>query len=200
MAHEVVAGPNRSRRLITFESVIKSSAVPMLAGTCAWKPDGEYFEHSKGRSYNEYDSPELIQFFESRLTLRYAIASSVHVFDHQSALKQQRQSKSDDCAMQIFPTERFKATITRYQPRIQECLLVLALMAVATLIAYEYHLFPNSHGAQTQEHVIDPDEVTALAGLLCVCLLVLAWRFWLHQRRETALRIETEHRLRELGR
>jgi DMSO/TMAO reductase YedYZ heme-binding membrane subunit len=79
-------------------------------------------------------------------------------------------------------------------------LLVLALMAVATLIACEYDVFSNSSGAPAQEHVIDSDKIIALAGLLCVCLLVLAWRFLLLQRREMALRIEAEHRLRELTR
>jgi DMSO/TMAO reductase YedYZ heme-binding membrane subunit len=102
--------------------------------------------------------------------------------------------------MQTFSIGRFRETITHYRPRIQECLLVLALMAVATLIAYEYDLFPNSSGGLPQEHVIDSDEIIALAGLLCVCLLVLAWRFLLQQRREMALRIEAEHRLRELTR
>jgi hypothetical protein len=54
--------------------------------------------------------------------------------------------------------------IRRHRPRLQECLLVLALMAVAMLIAYEYELFPNSLGVPRQEHVIDADEIIALAG------------------------------------
>jgi hypothetical protein len=102
--------------------------------------------------------------------------------------------------MQILSIGRFKKTITHHRPRIQEFLLVLALMAVATLIAYEYDMFPNSSGTSAQEHVIDSNEIIALAGLLCVCLLVLAWRFLLLQRREMALRIEAERRLRELPR
>ena len=102
--------------------------------------------------------------------------------------------------MKTSPIGRFKGTIMCHRPRIQECLLVLALMAVATLMAYEYDLFPNSSGALAQGHVIDSKEIIALAGLLCVCLLVLAWRFLLQQRREMALRIEAEHRLRELTR
>jgi hypothetical protein len=100
--------------------------------------------------------------------------------------------------MQALSMQRLKGAIKRHRPRIQECLLVVALMAVATLIAYEYDLFPNSVGAPRQEHVINPSEIIALAGLLSVCLLVLAWRFLALQRREMALRIEAEHRLREL--
>jgi hypothetical protein len=100
--------------------------------------------------------------------------------------------------MQALSIQRLKGAIKRHSPRIQECLLVVALMAVATLIADEYDLFPNSVVAPRQEHVINPNEIIALAGLLSVCLLVLAWRFLALQRREMALRIEAEHRLREL--
>jgi hypothetical protein len=100
--------------------------------------------------------------------------------------------------MQALSIHRLKGAIGRHRPKIEECLLVVALMAVATLIAYEYELFLNSLGVPRQEHVIDPNEIVALAGLLSVCLLVLAWRFLASQRREMALRIEAEHRLREL--
>jgi hypothetical protein len=100
--------------------------------------------------------------------------------------------------MQAFSIQRLKDAIRHHRPRLQECLLVLGLLAVATLIAYEYDVFPDSTGVPRQEHVIDPGETIALAGLLCVCLLVLAWRFLALQRREMALRIEAEHRLREL--
>jgi hypothetical protein len=93
---------------------------------------------------------------------------------------------------------RLKGAIRRHRPGIQESLLVVALIAVATLIAYEYELFPNSPGVPRQEHVIDASEIIALAELLSVCLLVLAWRFLASQRREMALRIAAEHRLREL--
>jgi len=101
--------------------------------------------------------------------------------------------------MTTFSMRHFKRAFQHQRPRLQECLLVVALMAVSTLIAYEYDVFPDSSGA-SQEHVIDSNEIIALAGLLCVCLLVLAWRFLLAQRREMALRIEAEHRLRELAR
>lgn len=101
--------------------------------------------------------------------------------------------------MQTLSTQRWKNAIRRHWPRLQEGLLLLALMAVATLIAYEYDIFPNAPGVPTQEHVIEPDEMLALAGLLCVGLLVLAWRFLLSQRQETARRIEAEHRAHQLA-
>jgi hypothetical protein len=84
-------------------------------------------------------------------------------------------------------------------PRLQEGVLLLALMAVATVIAYEYDIFPDSSGLPTQGHAISPDEMLALAGLLCVCLLVLAWRFLVAQRQEMAGRIAAENRVRELS-
>jgi hypothetical protein len=99
--------------------------------------------------------------------------------------------------MQALSIQRLTGAIRRHRLRLQECLLAVALMAVATLIAYEYDLFSNSTGVP-REHVIDPNEIIALAGLLCVCLLVLAWRFLVSQRREMALRLEAEHRLREI--
>jgi hypothetical protein len=100
--------------------------------------------------------------------------------------------------MHALSIQRLKGATTRHRPMIEECLLAVALMAVATLMAYEYELFPNSVGVPRQEHVIDPNEIIALAGLLSVCLLVLAWRFLASQRREMALRIEAERRLGEL--
>ena len=115
-----------------------------------------------------------------------------------SLRRRQRAPKRTNVLMQGLSIRRLKGAIRRHRPRIQECLLVVALMAVAALVAYEYELFPNSLGVPRQEHVIDPHEIIALAGLLCVCLLVLAWRFLMSQRREMALRIEAEHRLREL--
>jgi hypothetical protein len=86
--------------------------------------------------------------------------------------------------MQGPSIQRLKGAIRRHRPRIQECLLVVALMAVAALIAYEYELFLNSPGAPRPEHVIDPNDIIALAGLLSVCLLVPAWRFLASQRQE----------------
>jgi hypothetical protein len=101
--------------------------------------------------------------------------------------------------MQILSTQRLKSGIERHWPRLQEALLLLALMAVATLIAYEYNVLPNAAGVAPQEHVIEPREIIALAGLLCVCLLILAWRFLVSQRQETARRIEVENRVRQLA-
>jgi hypothetical protein len=98
--------------------------------------------------------------------------------------------------MQTPPTRR---RIERYMPRLQEGILLLGLMAVATVIAYEYDIFPDASGIPAQEHIISPDEMLALAGLLCVCLLVLAWRFLVAQRQEMAGRIAAEKRARELA-
>jgi hypothetical protein len=62
----------------------------------------------------------------------------------------------------------------RYRAIIWDGILLLALMAIATLIAYEYDIFPNSAGVPEQEHVIETDEALALATLLCLGLLALS--------------------------
>ncbi len=51
----------------------------------------------------------------------------------------------------------------------------------------------------TQNYTIEPDEVFALATLLCIGLLVLSWRFLLLQRREVTRRIAAEQHARELA-
>jgi diguanylate cyclase (GGDEF)-like protein/PAS domain S-box-containing protein len=100
--------------------------------------------------------------------------------------------------MQTLSIRRLKNIIRRHWPRLQEGLLLVALMAVAALIAYEYDIFPNAPGVPTQERVIEPDEMLALAVLLCVCLLVLSWRFLLLQRREMARRIKADDQQKNL--
>ena len=47
----------------------------------------------------------------------------------------------------------------RYRAIIWDGVLLLALMTIATLIAYEYDLFPNPAGVPEQEHVIETDAV-----------------------------------------
>ena len=90
-------------------------------------------------------------------------------------------------------------TLRRYRTTIWEGILLLAVMVVAALIAYEYDIFPNPPGAPTQEYVIEADEALALATLLCLGLLALSWHFLLLQRREVARRIEAERRAHELA-
>jgi diguanylate cyclase (GGDEF)-like protein len=92
-----------------------------------------------------------------------------------------------------------KRTWRRHRTTIWEGILLLAVMAVAVLIAYEYDIFPNPPGVPTQEYVIEADEALALATLLCLGLLALSWHFLLLQRREVARRIEAEQRAHELA-
>ena len=90
-------------------------------------------------------------------------------------------------------------TSRRYRTTIWEGILLLAVMVVAALIAYEYDIFPNPPGVPTQEYVIEADEALALATPLCLGLLALSWHFLLLQRREVARRIEAERRAHELA-
>jgi predicted signal transduction protein with EAL and GGDEF domain len=90
-------------------------------------------------------------------------------------------------------------TLRRYRITIWESILLLAVMAIAALIAYQYDVFPNPPGVPTQEYAIELDEALALATLLCLGLLALSWHFLLLQRHEVARRIEAEQRARELA-
>jgi len=81
-------------------------------------------------------------------------------------------------------------TLRRYRTTIWESVLLLAVMVVAALIAYEYDIFPNPPSVPTQEHVIEADEALALSTLLCLGLLALSWHFLLLRRCEVARRIK----------
>jgi diguanylate cyclase (GGDEF)-like protein len=92
-----------------------------------------------------------------------------------------------------------RSLLLRYRTIVWESVLLLALMIIATLIAYEYDVFPNAPGVPAQEHVIETDEAFALATLLCFGLLALSWRFLKLQRREVARRVAAEGRAHELA-
>jgi hypothetical protein len=87
----------------------------------------------------------------------------------------------------------------RHRRILQDGLCLAFFMAVATLIAYEYDIFPNAPGVPIQERLIETDEALALATLLCIGLLGLSWRFLLTQRREVARRIAAEGRARKIA-
>jgi diguanylate cyclase (GGDEF)-like protein len=87
----------------------------------------------------------------------------------------------------------------RHRSIVWEGILLLALMLVATLIAYEYDIFPNPPGVPVQEHVIETDEAFGLATLLCLGLLALSWRFLRLQRSEVSRRVAAEQRAHDLA-
>ena len=101
--------------------------------------------------------------------------------------------------MRLPSRHALRRAIRRHRLLLQDGLLLTAVMAFATLAAYQYDIFPNPPGVPTQEHVIEPDEAFALAMLLCLGLLILSWRFLLAQRREMARRIAAEQRAHELA-
>jgi diguanylate cyclase (GGDEF)-like protein len=89
--------------------------------------------------------------------------------------------------------------LRRHRIPLLEGTLLLAFMAVATLIAFEVDIFPNQPGVPSQDNVIELDEALTLASLLCLGLLVLSLRLLLAQRREVARRIKAEREARELA-
>jgi diguanylate cyclase (GGDEF)-like protein len=99
--------------------------------------------------------------------------------------------------MQLQPILRL--ILRRYRTIVWDGVLLLALMIIATLIAYAYDIFPNPPGVPEQEHVIETDEAFALATLLCLGLLALSWRFLRLQRREVARRVAAEQRAHDLA-
>lgn len=101
--------------------------------------------------------------------------------------------------MQIHAIERMRHFFGRRHIIFRDGLLLLAVMTVATVIAYQYDIFSNGVGQPTRTHVIELDEAVALAGLFCAGLLMLSWRLLLSQRREVARRIAAERRARELA-
>jgi diguanylate cyclase (GGDEF)-like protein len=84
-------------------------------------------------------------------------------------------------------------------PIAQGGLLLVAVMAICTWIAYRYEVFDNASRLRPQERVIELDEALALAAVLCAGLLVLSLRFLISQRREVARRIKSEHQAREMA-
>src|SRR5262249_13833418 len=95
--------------------------------------------------------------------------------------------------------ERLKELIRRRWPTLQEGLLLAALMAVATLVAFEFDIFADPDGWRSAEHVIQTDEISALAALLCVGLLVMCWRFLRLQQQELRRRLAAEGEARTLA-
>jgi hypothetical protein len=94
---------------------------------------------------------------------------------------------------QLFPARSLRGTL------LWEALLVLAFLALACLVAFEFDIFPNEAGAPTHAQVIELDEGFALAALLCGGLLFLSLRFLALQKREMRLRIEAEHLARKIA-
>lgn len=101
--------------------------------------------------------------------------------------------------MQTHSIEQWKHVIRRRWASLQEGFLLGALLVVATLIAYEHDIFPNTSGMSLEEKVVELDEALTLAAFVCVGLLVLCWRYLMLQQREVARRIEAERRARELA-
>jgi diguanylate cyclase (GGDEF)-like protein len=98
-----------------------------------------------------------------------------------------------------MPLAELIRTIRRYRATARDGAFLLTMMALATLVAFEYDILSSPRGMPAREKVIELDEALALATLLCVGLLILSWRFLFSQRRELARRMQAEHRARELA-
>jgi diguanylate cyclase (GGDEF)-like protein len=76
---------------------------------------------------------------------------------------------------------------------------LLAGLGVATYVAFACDLFVNENHVTVHQQTIELDEALLLGILLAVGLLIFAWRRYVEQKREAALRRAAEERARELS-
>jgi predicted signal transduction protein with EAL and GGDEF domain len=81
----------------------------------------------------------------------------------------------------------------------QSTSLLLAGMAAAAFIAYQYTIFSPAGAASQQQKTIDLDEALTLLALFCIGLLAMSWRLVLSKRHEMTRRIAAERQVRELA-
>jgi len=89
---------------------------------------------------------------------------------------------------------------TRHRTVIRDLVVLTGLVAVATLIALKFDIFPNDCVAGPRENAIELDEALLLGGLLlAVGLALFASRRYFEQKRETRRRISAERQVRMLA-
>jgi diguanylate cyclase (GGDEF)-like protein len=87
--------------------------------------------------------------------------------------------------------------VIRHRFIIQDLTLLAAMIAVAALVLYQVDVFAS--GPTPAGNTIEADEVPILAAILCVGLLMFAWRRSREQKRETQRRVAAEQSARELA-
>ena len=80
----------------------------------------------------------------------------------------------------------------RHRFAIQDLTLVLAVVIVATFVAFEIDIYANENSVTRREETIELDEVLTLGGILCIGLLVFSARRYLEQKQETRRRIAAD--------
>ncbi len=92
---------------------------------------------------------------------------------------------------------RLKRFLVRNRVKIQDLALLAGALLVTTYVLLEVDVFVTN--GLPLRGVIEPDEMPIIGAVLCLGLLIFAWRRSNEQRRETARRIAAEQRSRELA-
>ena len=82
---------------------------------------------------------------------------------------------------------------------IQDLSVLVAILLVATFVAFEFDIYANQDGVTKHEETVELDEALTLGGILCVGLLVFAVRRYQEQKREMRRRVAAEQHVRKLA-
>jgi diguanylate cyclase (GGDEF)-like protein len=89
--------------------------------------------------------------------------------------------------------------LIRHRFDVRDLTLLLAALLTAAYVLLQVNLFAETGGVRATEHRIEPDEVSVLGTILCVGLLLFAWRRLRQEKAETRRRIHAERRAHELA-
>ena len=92
--------------------------------------------------------------------------------------------------------------MTRHRVTLQDLSVILAVVLVATFLAFEFDIYENQASTTVREKTIELDEALTLGGLLCSGLLifaVLTARRYQEQKLENRRRIAAEQHVRKLA-
>jgi diguanylate cyclase (GGDEF)-like protein len=93
----------------------------------------------------------------------------------------------------------FKSFMIRHRIAVQDLVVILAVVLVATFLAFEFDIYSNQGSVTVREQTIELDEALTLGGILCIGLLIFAVRRYQEQKRETRQRVLAEQRARTLA-
>src|ERR1700747_2837327 len=94
---------------------------------------------------------------------------------------------------------RFKTLVTRHRHIVQDVTVLLVIILVATFLAFEFDIYANQDGVTRHEETIELDEALSLGGVLCIGLLIFAFRRYNKQKQGPRRRIAAEQHARALA-
>jgi diguanylate cyclase (GGDEF)-like protein len=94
---------------------------------------------------------------------------------------------------------RAKTYLIRHRFDVRDLTLLFAAVATTAYVLLEVDLFASVGGVRSNKPGIEPDELFVLGTVLCVGLLIFAWRRLRAQKAETRRRISAESRAHELA-